>query len=77
MMTSARRGRNGALAQLRVETVTRDDGRYLLYYSWPTQPAPEGDVAPSPGGATQPARGQRAWTPEAGPAADGDNGRDV
>jgi len=43
-----------AIEQLRVELVERDDGRYLLYYSWPgvadvdaeaaAQPPPETDV---------------------------------
>lgn len=46
--------RAAPLEQLRVELVERDDGRYLLYYSWPepagddaepaVQPAPVPDV---------------------------------
>ncbi len=53
------------LGDFAVERVTKDDGRYLLYYTWP-EPSPRGanrapDVAEADGAAPE------AWTPESGP----------
>ena len=47
---------------LLVERVTKADGRYLLFYSWP-EPSPAGAAS----GTQRPGR-QEAWTPEGGPA---------
>ena len=64
MMTRSPRPRNRTFDRLHIDLVSRDDGRYLLYYSWPDQPPAEGPAAP----ASEPARGaQQPWTPEGGP----------
>jgi hypothetical protein len=33
--------RNRILREARVETVIKEDGRYLIYYSWPDAPGAE------------------------------------
>lgn len=64
-MTAAREARNRTLSGLQVEGATRDDGRYLLYYSWPEEPPVDaGDTA---GRQSTPEPDGQAWTPEAGP----------
>ncbi len=64
---SGGRARNRAIEALREEVVTKDDGRYLIYYSWPQA---EADQAPGAvehdGDASRPP--QRPWSPEAGPS---------
>ena len=52
-------------AQLQTEVVTKPDGRYLIYYSWPDDQDEEPDAAESsraPHPQTEP------WSPQAGPA---------
>lgn len=62
------RSRNPGFERLKVDAVTKPDGRYLLYYSWPDDPTAEADeggpLAQTPGSRQQP------WTPEGGPADD-------
>jgi hypothetical protein len=38
-MSSAEAPANRLLSTLRREVVTKDDGRYLVYYSWPAEAA--------------------------------------
>jgi len=63
---------NRSFSELSVDTVTREDGRYLLYYSWPEQPHVESNAADGhdSSAADPQAADQRAWNPEAGPPAD-------
>lgn len=35
----------GPMGALRVERVTKSDGRYVLYYSWPATPDPPAEPA--------------------------------
>jgi hypothetical protein len=56
---------DATLANLRVEIVTKPDGRYLIYYSWPDE-ANDTDGRAAADGAGQPE--QEPWNPEAGPA---------
>jgi hypothetical protein len=57
--------RDDRFASLDVDRVTKEDGRYLLYYSWPSA-VTGGDAStpPQSGGQGTP------WTPESGPDAD-------
>lgn len=60
---------NTILATLRQEVVMRDDGRYVIYYSWPDDArsaptAAEGSARPAEQ-AAPPA--QEPWSPESGP----------
>ncbi len=63
------------LAAFTVERVTKDDGRYLLYYSWPDSSARGTDARGAPA-ADRPATSTEPWTPEAGPATT-EHGADV
>jgi len=53
-------------ASFSVDRVTREDGRYLLYYAW-TGPADVPDDTARP---PDPAPSAQAWTPEAQPGTD-------
>lgn len=80
-MVDDRRPGNGPDGGFALERVVRDDGRYLLYYSWPTptdgsgvdDAAPAGEAsASSVHRAPSVARGgpeapQHPWSPESGP----------
>ena len=55
---------NATFAHLKTDVVTKDDGRYLIYYSWPDD-ADEG-AAPENTRPAHPA--PEPWTPEGGPA---------
>jgi hypothetical protein len=62
--------RNTTLREMRWEVVTKDDGRYLIYYSWPD----EDEQAESTPGERDPAHrrpaqerpAQQPWSPETG-----------
>ena len=63
-MDDAREARDDPFAGLRVEREVRDDGRYVIYFSWPQEgPSPsEGAGAePSTAAASQP------WNVSSGP----------
>jgi hypothetical protein len=63
-MTSDETDRKRVFRNLHVESKTRDDGRYLLYYSWPATASESTDSSWS----NRPAADvQQPWTPEAGP----------
>ncbi|CAN5227182.1 hypothetical protein BH24CHL7_BH24CHL7_13310 [soil metagenome] len=68
-MTSPDGPRKADSVQFRTDVVTKSDGRYLIYYSWPDDALPAG----GPGsGAAAPARpadapDQTPWSPETGP----------
>ena len=65
-MTNQSPADNDPFGGFTVDRVTRDDGRYLLYYSWPEPSAT--DAAGEPARSREPAAGtQEPWTPEAGP----------
>lgn len=53
-----------AFARLHPEVVTKEDGRYLIYYSWPD----EHDEAGSPDARRAPSPPAEPWSPQAGPA---------
>jgi hypothetical protein len=55
---------NATFAQLRTDVVTKDDGRYLIYYSWPEEE--DEDDAPESARPQHPA--PEPWSPEGGPA---------
>jgi hypothetical protein len=44
-MVRANSPRYGPMGALRVERVTKPDGRYVLYYSWPDAPDSRGEDA--------------------------------
>jgi hypothetical protein len=46
-MVRANRPGYGPIGALRVERVTKSDGRYVLYYSWPGTPASPAEGATS------------------------------
>ncbi|MFN2483572.1 MAG: hypothetical protein ABR509_01365 [Candidatus Limnocylindria bacterium] len=58
--------RNGTFGSFDVERVARDDGRYLLYYSWHEPSESAADEA----AAVDAPASREAWTPESGPQAD-------
>jgi hypothetical protein len=66
-MKDARDGRDDLFAGMRVEREVRDDGRYVIYFSWPEEQRPEGPpdewagAHPSAAGKTQP------WNVSSGP----------
>ena len=64
--------RSHPLGTFTVERVIREDGRYLLYYSWPEPPAADATDHPAAGEGGA-AEAQRPWTPEAGPVERGDD----
>lgn len=71
----APRPANRLLASLRRETVTKDDGRYLIYYSWPVDRERADDSDDASTG--QPARPDHRpapplspWTSQAEPPAE-------
>ena len=71
-MTSQSPADNDPFGGLTVDRVTRDDGRYLLYYSWPQPSATY--AAAEPARSREPAGGTpEPWTPEAGPVAERDD----
>ncbi len=65
-MTSPDRPRKADSVQFRTDVVTKSDGRYLIYYSWPgdADHPPDGPGA----GRTHDAPGQRPWSPETDPS---------
>jgi len=56
--------RNQTLREMRAEVVEMDDGRYLIYYSWPER---RGDEPAEPVRREAEAPVQEPWSPEAGP----------
>jgi hypothetical protein len=54
-----------AFASLRVEREVRDDGRYIIYFSWPEEERPAGDQAER-SDRSSPARSQ-PWNVSSGP----------
>jgi hypothetical protein len=58
-------------ARLRTEVVTKDDGRYLIYYSWPEEPGDadgHGTHESDPPGINRgPHPPTEPWTPHGGP----------
>ncbi|MDP8905707.1 MAG: hypothetical protein M3N29_10450 [Chloroflexota bacterium] len=59
--------RNRTFAALREEFVWRDDGRYLIYYSWPPDEPDADDAANEAGDAGPASPPQQPWSPELGP----------
>jgi hypothetical protein len=55
---------HATFAQLHPDVVTKEDGRYLVYYSWPDDE--EEPDATGPGRTAHPQ--PEPWTPQAGPA---------
>lgn len=53
-----------AFTELQPDVVTKEDGRYLIYYSWPQ----EDDEPDSPDAGRSPHPPAEPWTPQAGPA---------
>jgi hypothetical protein len=65
-MTAPGRPRNRTYVRLRTDVVTKPDGRYLIYYSWPDDTPAGGETASN---RSQPEPPQQApWSPETGPA---------
>jgi hypothetical protein len=63
-MDEARDARDDPFAGLRVERVVREDGRYVIYFSWPEEGSPSSEGAgaePSSAPASQP------WNVSSGP----------
>lgn len=52
-----------SFAELQPDVVTKEDGRYLIYYSWPE----EDDGSGSPDVKRAPHPPAEPWTPQAGP----------
>jgi hypothetical protein len=85
MMTDAER-RNLTFGRLRTDVVTKPDGRYLVYYTWPTadgataEPA-DSDVYEQPvsaAGANEATRSPtRPWISEGGPPDEAEDTDDV
>lgn len=61
--------RNWTFVDLRDETVVKDDGRYLIYYSWPDDPGdqPAGSPDPEQPQSDESAPPQQPWSPETAP----------
>lgn len=57
--------RNTRMREMRAEVVIKEDGRYLIYYSWPTEPDHPPDRARA--GRTH-APDQQPWSPETDPS---------
>lgn len=57
--------RNRLMEQMRMELVTKEDGRYLIYYSWPDDQAAEHEARSEAAAAERPP--QQPWSPETGP----------
>ena len=62
-MVREKSARYGPFGGLRVERVTKPDGRYVLYYTWPDG---KRDAARGPDRPGRPV----PWTPESGPPED-------
>lgn len=63
-MDEARDARDDLFAGLRVERVVRDDGRYVIYFSWPEErssPSERAGTAATSAGSSQP------WNVSSGP----------
>jgi hypothetical protein len=58
--------RNTKMGQMRAEVVIKDDGRYLIYYSWPDDGS-QAEREPNAGRAVA-APAQEAWAPETNPS---------
>ncbi len=65
-MVDERSARSDALGTFTVERVTREDGRYLLYYAWPESPAADDPDDQAESGSVR-AEAREPWTPESGP----------
>lgn len=52
-MVDDRQQRGEALGRFTVDRVVKDDGRYLLYYSWPESPLADAGGTPAPGAAME------------------------
>lgn len=57
-------GSNEAFSSFKAEVVTKDDGRYLIYYSWPDA----SDDDPEPDAERKPHPQPQPWVPETGPS---------
>jgi hypothetical protein len=53
------------LREMRAEVATKDDGRYLIYYSWPSDEEPIERKADRPAVKRRPK--QQPWSPETAP----------
>ena len=68
-MTPPEGPRKADSVHFRTEVVTKGDGRYLIYYSWPDDASPAGDPDSDATAPAQPAEApdQAPWSPETGP----------
>lgn len=53
-----------AFSSLRAERVVRDDGRYVIYFSWPQEGPPPSERS---GAEPSPAAAARPWNVSSGP----------
>jgi len=69
-MTQPADEQNETFAHTEPDVVTKPDGRYLIYYSWPGLDDDEPDVSSSgqPSDLRSRSPDQRPWSPEGGPA---------
>lgn len=63
-MTTSNESRS-AIRQFQAELVTKEDGRYLIYYSWPDEESR--DYGGDGEAVGQEVPQQALWSPEAGP----------
>lgn len=63
-MDDARDARDDLFAGLRAERIARDDGRYVIYFSWPQE-----EPSPSERAGTEPASAamSQPWNVSSGP----------
>lgn len=59
-----------AFSSLRVEREMRDDGRYVIYFSWPEEERPPRDPAEARTDRSSPAKSQ-PWNVSSGPPDEG------